>query len=59
MDKYMKTEVFPVVFGGLSLMLTDIRTARHTDRPSYRNARTHLKTKITITQPSFLCEIEA
>ena len=36
-----------VVFGGFSLMLTDGhtdgRTHGRTDRPSYRDARTHLK----------------
>ena len=41
--------------GVFSLMVTDIRTYGHTDgrtdirtdRPSYRDARTHLKTKTT------------
>ena len=30
-------------FGGFFKMLTDIRTDGRTDRPSYRDARTHLK----------------
>ena len=40
-------------FGVFSLMVTDghtdIRTYGRTDRPSYRDARTHLKTRILIS----------
>ena len=37
-----------VVFGGFDLMLMDIRTYGHTDGPSHRDARTHLKSRIMI-----------
>ena len=35
---------FGPVLGGFALVLTDIRTDVRTDKPSYRDARTHLKT---------------
>ena len=42
---------------GFSLMVTDVRTDIRTDRPSYRDARTHLKRKSLIS--SFLQVNEA
>ena len=52
MDNYITTMVFRaeiVVFGGFDLMLMDIRTYGHTDGPSHRDARTHLKSRIMIS----------
>ena len=41
---YSNYGLFRAVFGGFAKVLTDIRTDGRTDRPLYRDARTHLKT---------------
>ena len=50
LDQYMATMLFQAqisIFGGFSLMVTDIRT----DRPSYKDVRTHLKIKGKTERP--------
>ena len=46
----MKTIFFQAQIGGSSEMLKAIRTCGQTDRPSFRDARTHLKIRTKKTK---------